>query len=293
MSLTLALRALVDGFFLGLFYSVIALGLALIFGVMGIINFAHGDFIMLAAYVTWMIAHAIGVGEAAPVAVITTPLFFALGAAFYRFIVKPLLRGEPLIQIACTVGVGFVLQNIALMLFRAEPRSVLSPVLNRYVTLGPLSIHIAKVAAGVISVLLILAIHYMLTKTRLGLAIRATAYSEEVAKVFGVNTDKVFLLVTGLGIGLTGLGGSLWMTFGQVDPYLGASFALVSWIIVALGGLGGIRGLIYASMFVGVIEALTMTFISPSVAKAVPYIVFIVSTWFRPQGLFAFRRGGS
>jgi len=284
---TLILRALVDGLLLGLFYSVIALGLALIFGVMNIINFAHGDFVMLAAYITWLVARALQVDEATPIAIVTIPAFFAIGIAFYRFVVRPLLGGDPLIQIACTVGIGFILQNVALMLFKAEPRSLPSLVLGTYVALGPVSVHLAKLVAGLASVVLTLLIHRMLTRTWLGLAIRATAYSEEVAKTLGINTDRVFMLVTGIGIALTGFGGVLWMSFGQVDPYLGASFALVSWIIVALGGLGGIRGLIYASLLVGVIEALTMTYVSPSVAKAVPFIIFIVATWLRPQGLFA------
>lgn len=286
---TLILRALVDGVLLGLFYSVIALGLALIFGVMNIINFAHGDFVMLAAYITWLVARALYLNEAAPVAIVTVPVFFAIGIAFYRLIIKPLLGGDPLIQIACTVGVGFILQNVALILFKAEPRSLPGLLLGTYIALGPVSVHLAKLVAGAVSAVLIVLIHRMLTGTWLGLAIRATAYSEEVAKTFGINTDRVFMLVTGIGIALTGFGGVLWMSFGQVDPYLGASFALVSWIIVALGGLGGIRGLIYASLLVGVIEALTMTYISPSVAKAIPFVIFIVATWLRPQGLFTGR----
>ncbi|MEM2681192.1 MAG: hypothetical protein QXL11_00780, partial [Zestosphaera sp.] len=119
-----------------------------------------------------------------------------------------------------------------------------------------------------------------------GLAIRATAYDREVASLMGINVGKVFLLVFSLGIALTGLAASLWMTFGQADPYIGSSFGLLTWVIIALGGLGGVSGLLASSVIVGVIQSLTMTLVSPTVSLAIPYVVFIIVLWFRPQGLF-------
>lgn len=282
---SLLFQSVLDGIFLGFLYSLIALGLSLVFGVMGIINFAHGDFIMLGSYIVWILANSLR-SDPSLMSVVTVPLFFVVGAAIYTAVIRPVLGKEPLIQIAVTVGVGYVLQNLALMMFRAEPRAVQTTYLNFYLNLGLVSIHIAKLISALLSLLIVLGVHYLLTKTWVGLAIRATAYDREIASLMGINVGKIFLLVFGLGIALTGLAASLWMTFGQADPYIGSSFGLLTWVIIALGGLGGVSGLLASSVIVGVIQSLTMTLVSPTVSLAIPYIVFIVVLWFRPQGLF-------
>lgn len=281
----LLFQSILDGIFLGFLYSIMALGLSLVFGVMGIINFAHGDFIMLGSYLVWILANSLR-SDPSLMSVITVPLFFVIGAAIYTIIIRPVLGKEPLIQIAVTVGVGYVLQNLALMTFRAEPRAVQISYLNFYVDLGLVSVHAAKLVSALLSFLIVLGVHYLLTKTWVGLAIRATAYDREVASLMGINVGKIFLLVFGLGIALTGLAASLWMTFGQADPYIGSSFGLLTWVIIALGGLGGVSGLLASSIIVGVMQSLTMTLVSPTVSLAIPYVVFIVVLWFRPQGLF-------
>lgn len=284
-SLGLMAQSLLDGIFLGFLYSLMALGLSLVFGVMGIINFAHGDFIMLGSYLVWLIANSVRT-DPSLASIVTVPLFFVVGATIYTIIIKPVLGKEPLIQIAVTVGVGYVLQNMALMFFRAEPRAVQSPALNFYIGLGLVNIHAAKLATALLSSAIVIGVHYLLTKTWVGLTIRATAYDREVATLMGINVNKVYLLVFGLGIALTALAASLWMTFGQANPYLGASFGLLTWVIIALGGLGGVSGLLASSLIVGVMQSLTMTLASPSISLAVPYLVFLVVLWFRPQGLF-------
>jgi len=284
-SLNLILQSILDGVFLGFLYSLMALGLSLVFGVMGIINFAHGDFIMLGSYLVWILANNMR-SDPSLTSIVTVPLFFVIGAAVYTAVIRPVLGKEPLIQIAVTVGVGYVLQNLALMMFRAEPRAVQTTYLNFYVGLSVVSVHVAKLVSAFLSLLIILGVHYLLTKTWVGLAIRATAYDREIASLMGINVGKIFLLVFGLGIALTGLASSLWMTFGKADPYLGSSFGLLTWVIIALGGLGGVSGLLASSIIVGVIQSLTMTLISPTVSLAIPYIAFIIVLWFRPQGLF-------
>ncbi|MEM0026005.1 MAG: branched-chain amino acid ABC transporter permease [Zestosphaera sp.] len=281
----LLFQSVLDGIFLGFLYSLIALGLSLVFGVMGIINFAHGDFIMLGSYLVWILANSLR-SDPSLMSIATVPLFFVMGAAIYTAIIRPVLGKEPLIQIAVTVGVGYVLQNLALMMFRAEPRAVQTTYLNFYLNLGLVSVHVAKLISALLSLFIVLGVHYLLTKTWVGLAIRATAYDREVASLMGINVGKVFLLVFSLGIALTGLAASLWMTFGQADPYIGSSFGLLTWVIIALGGLGGVSGLLASSVIVGVIQSLTMTLVSPTVSLAIPYVVFIIVLWFRPQGLF-------
>lgn len=285
ITLDLIIQSLFDGIFMGFLYSLVALGLSLVFGVMGIINFAHGDFVMIAAYLTWVVANFFR-AEPLETSLITIPLFFIVGALLYYILIRPLLGKEPLIQIAVTVGLGYVLQNIALIYFRAEPRSSPSTIFNSYIRLGIINVHIAKLLAAVLSLSVIILLHYMLTRTWFGLAIKATAYNKEAAILMGINVDKVYMVVFGIGIALTALASSIWMTYGQVNPYLGNSFNLVSWVIIALAGLGGVKGVVASSIIVGVVSALTMNTISPSIQSAVAYIVFLVVLWFKPRGLF-------
>lgn len=284
-SLDLVVRSVLDGVFLGLLYSLVTLGLALVFGVMGIINFAHGDFIMLGSYIVWILANSL-LADPSLMSIVTVPLFFVVGAAIYAALIRPVLGREPLIQIAVTVGVGYVLQNLVLMLFRAEPRAVRVTYLNFYVDVGLLNVHAAKLVSAALSLLIVLCVHLLLTRTWVGLAVRATAYDRETAMLMGINVDRVYLLVFGLGIALAGLAASLWMSFGQANPYLGASFGLLTWVILALGGLGRVTGLVASSIIIGVTQSLTMNLVSPSVSLAIPFVIFIVVLWFRPQGLF-------
>lgn len=278
----------VDGILLGMLYSLIALGLSLIFGVMDIINFAHGDIVMIGAYLSWIAAMMFMV-DPSVTAIITVPLFFVLGLVIYKLIIEPILGAEPLIQIAVTVGLGFVLQNIALAMFKAEPKAYPEPFFNFGFTLGPVTVYASKLMTAMVSLVVLFLINYMLTRTKFGLAVRATSANREVAPLMGINVKKVYAITFGIGTGLTALGASLWMTFGQVDPYLGASFSLLSWVIVAMGGLGGVMGVLYSGLIVGVIEALGQTFLSPSAKMAVVYLAFFLVLWFRPRGLFAKR----
>jgi len=262
-----------------------ALGLSLVFGVMGIINFAHGDLIMLGAYFVWILATYL-LGDPSITFIITVPVFFALGGLIYFALIRPVLGREPLIQIAVTVGLGYVLQNIALMTFRAEPRARSSTLLNWYAPLGPVSVHIAKLFVAAVSIATIIALHMLLTKTWIGLSIRATSDNTYAAKLVGINTDRVYMITMGLGFAIVALAATLWMTFGAVDPYLGPSFGLVSWVIVALAGLGGVKGIVASAIIVGLANALTTTLYSASVQMAVAYVIFLLVLWFKPRGLF-------
>ncbi len=288
ISLVLVLENVINGLLVGLLYALVALGLSLIFGVMDIINFAHGDFVMIAGYVSWLIAMRFFI-DPSVTALATVPVFFAIGVAIYKLIIEPLLGAEPLIQIAVTVGLGFVLQNVALAIFHAEPKSYPAPALNFGINLGPVTIVASKLVAAAVSIASLVLINYMLTKTKFGLAMRATSANRLVAPLMGINVSRVYAVTFGLGIGLTALGAALYMTWGAVTPYTGQAFGLLSWVIVAMGGLGGVVGVLFSGLIVGVLEALGSTFITPTARMAVVYLAFFLLLWFRPRGLFARR----
>jgi len=288
ISPTLVLQNVVDGVFLGLFYSLVAIGLALIFGIMDIINFAHGDLLMLAAYFAWLFSTDL-LADPSFTALLLVPLFFLLGLGIHYSMIQPVLGKEPLIQIAVTVGLGLILQNIALAIFKAEPKAVPHSIFNFSYSLGPLTLYASKMFIAALSILTLFALNLFLNRTYLGLAMKSTAENREVAQLMGINTKALYGLTFGLGTALIALSASLWMTFGQVQPYLGTSFSLVSWVIVAMAGLGGISGVLYSGIIVGLAESLGGLFLTPSARMAVVYIVFFLILWFRPRGLFGRR----
>ena len=281
-------ESIINGILEGLLYSLVALGLALIFGVMDIINFAHGDFVMIGAYLTYVIAVAFFVDPTVTL-ILTVPLFFVLGMAVYKSLIEPILGAEPLIQIAVTVGLMLVLENIALAIFHAEPRGVPFTVFNRPIFVGPFVLVLSRIVAGAISLGLLILIHILLTRTSWGIAVRATADDREAAQLMGINVKRVYATTFGLGIALTAVASALIMTFSRADPYLGTLYGLLSWVIVAMGGLGGVLGILWSGLILGVIESLGMTLLSAGARELFIYLTFLIILWFRPRGLFGRR----
>ena len=284
----LLVQNIVNGIFMGLIYSLVALGLALIFGVMDIINFAHGDFVMIGAYLTFLLATSLMVDPTLTV-FLTMPLFFIIGIAVYKGIIERVLGAEPLIQIAVTVGLLMVLRNLALMIFKAEPRGVPFTVFGFPINIGPITIAASRLVAGIVSLVALFLVHMLLTKTKWGIAMRATADDREVAELMGINVKKVYAVTFGLGISLTALAAALIMTFSRADPYLGLLYGLLSWVIVAMGGLGGVIGVLASGLIIGVIEAIGISIVSAGARELFIYLTFFLILWFRPRGLFGRR----
>ncbi len=285
--LVAVLQQVIDGVFLGLFYAIVASGLALIFGVMDIINFAHGDLVMISAYFVWLISTYLNIDPLLSM-LLVLPVLFVLGLAIQKGLINPVLGKEPLIQIAVTVGLGFVLQNIALGYFKAEPRGYPNPVFSEGLSIGPFVIYESKLLSAAVSVLVLFLLDQFLSRTRLGLAMRAVTDDRSSAMLMGINVERVYLLTFAIGMVLVGVASGLWMEMGQVWPYLGTSFSLVSWVAVALAGLGSIRGLAVSAVIIGIAESMG-SLISPSVKMAVVYLIFFFILWFKPRGFFAKR----
>ncbi len=276
----------VNGLMMGLIYSLVALGLALIFGVMDIINFAHGDFVMLGAYFTYVLALLLHL-DASLTALITMPLFFLLGIGIYKLMIERVLGAEPLIQIAVTVGLLMILRNVALAIWHAEPRGVPSTPLNIPLHIGPITIALSRLIPAILSIIALYIIHFLLTRTTWGIAIRATADDREVAELMGINVKRVYAVTFGIGTALTALAAAMIMEFSRADPYLGLLYGLLSWVIVAMGGLGGVSGVLYSGLIIGVLESLGITFFGAGTRELFIYIAFLLLLWVRPRGLFA------
>lgn len=286
--LHLLAQNIVNGILMGLVYALIALGLSLMFGVMGIINFAHGDFLMIAMYFSYILALSLNV-EGMLTSIITVPIFIALGVAWFFTLISRVLKAHPLIQIALTVGILMFLRNIALAIWKAEPRGLPYSVLLRSIDVGGITVSLSRLIIAAISLSVFVALHLFLTRTKLGIAIRATAEDTEVAEIMGVNVKWVYALTTGMSLGIVALAGALILTFTRVDPMIGTVYGLISWCIVALAGLGTIKGIIISGLIIGLVEALGISLISPGARELFIYLTFILVLWVKPRGLFGIR----
>lgn len=281
---------IIFGLLLGGVYALASMGLALIFGVMNLINFAHGEFVMLAMYVTYFISTTLFL-DPVFIPIITMPLFFILGIAVYYASLHKIIitKGPPLSQIAVTIGLLVLLRNLTLAVWKAEPKAITFSILSGSFYLGPYIIPVNRLGSALVSLTTLLILQLMLSKTKLGVALRAAADDSDAAALMGVSIGKLYALTFGLGTALIALSGALIMTFQEVNPLSGLLYGLLSWVIVAMGGLGGVTGVIFSSLILGVAESLGIALWDPRARELIIYLIFILLLWVKPAGLFARR----
>lgn len=279
------IQSVFNGVLMGCTYALIALGLSLIFGVMNVVNFAHGDFVMLSMYFTFWAGSIWGI-DAVLTPLITFPLLFSFGIVVYYGLISRTLREHYTIQIAVTVGLMTFLRAITQLVWHAQPRALPYSFIQGNIHLGGYVIALSRLTSAIISLIVIGCMSFFLSKTWPGRAIRATSDDLDAASLMGVDFQNTYALAFGLGSSLTAIAGSLLMTFQQVDPTMGLRFGLLSWCILALAGLGSISGLLISGLIVGVGESLAMTFWDPRARSLVIYLIFILVLWLRPRGIF-------
>lgn len=275
----------VNGTLMGCTYALITLGLSLIFGVMNVVNFAHGDFVMLSMYFTFWAGTLLGL-DAVLTPVITFPLLFVVGVLTYYAVIDRTLRQRYVTQIAVTVGLMTLLRAVAQLAWKAQPRALPYSLIQGSVVLGGQTIILSRLTSAIVSILAIAGVYLFLTRTWPGRAIRAAADDLDAASLMGVNHRRTYALAFGLGSALTAIAGGLLMTFQQVDPTMGLRFGLLSWCILALAGLGTIPGLLISGMIAGAAEALAMSLWDPRARALIIYLIFILVLWLKPRGLF-------
>lgn len=276
---------LVNGMMMGTLYSLVALGLSIIFGVMNVINFAHGEFVMLSMYFTFWTATLFGL-DAVTTPTITFPILFVIGVISYYAILDRTLAQPPVTQIAVTVGLMLVLRALAQILWQAQPRGLPYSIVQGRLPVPGFSFMRSRLVGASISLVAMGAVYLFLAKTWPGRAIRAASDDLDVAALVGVNVRRTYALSFGLGSALTAIAGAVLMTFQQVDPSMGIRFGLLSWCVLATAGLGSIPGLLISGLIIGAIESLSMALWDPQARSLMVYLVFILVLWFRPTGLF-------
>jgi branched-chain amino acid transport system permease protein len=278
-------QAVASGLLLGAVYALIAAGLSLIFGLMEIVNFAHGEFLMLAMFTAfWLYAlYAVDPLVSLPLAAL---LLFAIGVATYYGIVKRVLRGPALAQIFATFGLAVFLRGLAQFLWTPDFRVVQAPLVAGRLNVFGLFLGIPQVVASVGALLAFAALFLFLSRTETGQALLATAQDRQAAQVMGIDTDRMFALGWGIGAACVGVAGVLLANFYYFFPDVGAVFALLAYVTVALGGFGSILGALVAGIIVGLVEHLAGLLISPSLKYAAVFALYLAVVLIRPRGLF-------
>ncbi|MGB7576080.1 MAG: branched-chain amino acid ABC transporter permease [Thermodesulfobacteriota bacterium] len=277
-------QQIVNGLLIGFIYSLIAIGLTLIWGVMNIVNFAHGDFLMLGMFTSFWLYTLYGVDPLFSIPVCTVLLFF-LGLLIYRYIVSKVMKGPMLAQLVVTFGVSIFLANLAVFLWTPDFRLIEKPLLHGTWDIGDIKLSVPKFVSTIGSVIVSLFVFLFLKRTKTGKAILATEMDREAALLMGINTERINSISFALGSALVGIAGAFLSTYYYIYPQVGSTFGLIAFCVVALGGFGSIEGAFIAGIIVGLAQTLGGFFIDPAYKYAIVFLIYLITVWIRPQGL--------
>jgi branched-chain amino acid transport system permease protein len=270
---------------MGFVYALIAAGLSLIFGLMEIVNFAHGEFLMIAMYAAFF-AWALAKLDPLVSLPIVAVLLGALGWAVYHGVIRWVLGGPMLAQIFATFGLAILLRSAAQFVFGVDFRTVNDPLLGGRVALGPVFIGVPQLAASVTALAAFAGLYLFLGRSETGLALQATAQDRQAASLMGIDTQRMFALGWAIGSACVGVAGGLLAMFFYVFPDVGASFALLAYVTVALGGFGNVPATLAGGVLVGLVEALGGLVLTPALKYSAVFAIYLGIVLWRPQGLF-------
>ena len=286
LGLDIFLQVLVWGLYAGCIYILLATGLNLIFGVMKVVNFAHGQLLMIGAYVTFSFFVLTGFNPYVLLAA-SIPILIIIGVSIERLCFRPILGTGKLNEIFISIGLIYILENVAALIWTDEWKTIKSPFEEITVTIGSMKIPVDYLIIIVTTVLILVALYLFLKKSRLGLAVRATSQNRKAAMLVGINVERMDMLSFGIGAGLAGAAGTLWVVSGQVfNPYMGSVPAVKAFAIVIIGGLGSIPGAIIGGLILGIAENFTVFTIGGAWKDAVAFLILIIVLIVRPTGLF-------
>ena len=283
MSSTL-IQVIAGGLLLGAVYALFSSGLTLIWGMMNVINFAHGDFVMLGMYVAFVVWTLMGGGPAAAVPIAALVLA-SLGIACYFALIRHVMRGPMLAQILGTFGLALLLRYSAFWYFGTSFRTLPETLVGGTLVIGPVRIESSRLLAGVVALLVTACLHFILTRTALGSRMLAVAEDATAAELMGIRPERMQAVAWGLAAAATGIAGALIANFFYVAPTVGETLAIIAFVTVSLGGFGSVPGALVAGLLIGVIESVSAYAIGPIYKDIAVYTLFVLALWLRPQGL--------
>ena len=292
--MTAVIQATLNGIMMGAMYGLTALGLTLIFGVMKVVNFAHGSLLMVGMFSAYWLIRLTGIHPYLAL-VIVPPILFVFGYFLQDVVIKPVFKAErhvrePSTVIIVTTGVWYVLDNLALMLFGAEYRTVHTAISNKSFALGQYIISIPKFSGFMVAMVTAVGLILFMRKTKTGMALRATSLDREAANLMGINQYRVYNIAFGLGTAIAGIAGCVLIPFYYVYPSVGVVFDIRAFIIVVLGGLGSIPGAICGGLVIGIVESVFSQFMASTWTEAIIYAIFLVILFVKPSGFFGHKQ---
>jgi branched-chain amino acid transport system permease protein len=289
LDLTIIGAAVINGILMGGIYTLVASGLTLIYGVLHIINFAHGSMLMLAMFGVFYLVTKMGVDPYLSL-LITMPTMFVMGYILYKYFIGKLSYGKDENILLITLGLSIVIENLALMLFTGDSRTISLSYSDKMFEVGPLLIGLPKIISFVASMVMCGLLGIFITQTDTGRAIRAVAKERMGARLVGIDVDKVFAISFGLGMATLGAAASLLMPIFYVSPTTGHVFVMVAFTVVVLGGMGSFLGAVVGGLIVGLTESFGGLYLGESLGQIGISLIFILILLFRPSGLFGDKR---
>jgi len=280
------LSILISGLIMGSIYALLAGGLTLIWGVMRIINLAHGEFLMLGCFATYYLFGALG-GIPLLAIPLLAPVFFLLGAVLYIVVVRKIVNAPELMSMLLTFGVSIFIINISVLVWSGEMRIV--EYLTGSFEIVNVLISKPRIVAGAVAVSISLGMYLFLQKTRIGTAIRAVSYDKEIAEQCGINANLIYLVVFGIGTVLGASAGSLASTIFAFNPLVGQQFILKAFAVTVLGGMGNFLGALIGALIIGVVEQVFAYVLDAQISAAVAFVVIIATLLIRPRGIMGER----
>ena len=284
----LILQAIVSGLLMGLIYALVAAGLSLIFGLMDVVNFAHGEMLMLSMFAVLVLHQALHV-DALLLLPAVALIMFGGGMAVYRLLIARALSvtfNRGMVQIFVTFGLAIFLRGAAQFAFGGEFRSINDGWLsNRTVAIGPVFLPLPQVSAGLVCLIAFAGL-LLLSRTEFGRALEATREDRDAVALIGIDRDRIFAFGWGIGAATVGVAGTMLSTFYYVSPSVGLNFAVIAYVTVALGGFGSMLGALAAGLLIGLVESLTALVLEPSLKQVGMFAVYLLVLVLRPRGLF-------
>jgi branched-chain amino acid transport system permease protein len=267
-------------------YALVAAGLSMMWGVMDVINFAHGEFLMVAMYLCYWIGEILGID----------PLFswiaggiflFLIGALTYKLIIKNSLGKAAMAPLLATFGLSMLLKNFCMNRFTPNFRLLSGTIMEgKTFHFAGAIVSVPQLVTAIFSLAVLLCVYWLIKKTRVGWAIQATAMDKEAAELMGIDTENIYLLVFGIGGACVGVAGGLMTTYLAVHPEVGGLFSLIAFVVVALGGFGSIPGALFAALLIGLVESFAGFYIAAVVKYVAVFAIYLVVIMIRPKGLF-------
>lgn len=276
---------LVSGLLLGGMYALIGAGLALVYGVMDIVNMAHGAFLMVGMYTTYLLVTHLGIDPYVGI-LITAPVLFLMGMLIQRLVIHRVATASHMNQILLTVGLSMVLVNTAQLLFTADYRQVRTSYAETVIRIGGVAMNLAYIISFAVAVAITVALYWYLMKSEFGRALRATAQDLHAAQLMGIDVQRVQMTAFGLGMALAGAAGALLTPVYYLYPTVGENFGLKAFTMVVLGGMGSVVGAALGGVTLALAESMGQIFVGHELKDAIGFIVFVLVLLLRPQGLF-------